>query len=137
MTTIEDLKNTAKRIPNEFFNRGDYSVLDECFTEDFVVHGPQGPAGKDMLLKMRGMLQTGFPGMKMTIEDVIGEHDRVVLRISVTGKHEGDFMGIAPTGKEVKVNGMQIWRFSGDKVTECWFIRDDLGLMQEIGGMLS
>lgn len=82
---------------------------------------------------MLTMFRSGFPDIKMTIEEVVAEGDKVVFRVTVHGTHKGEFKGIAPTGKQVTMTGMQIWRIEGGKIVEGWFNRDDLGLMQQLG----
>jgi predicted ester cyclase len=71
--------------------------------------------------------------MQFTIEDVITEGDEVVVRWTVRGTHQGEFMGIPPTNNRVTLTGMSIERVSGDKIVETWDSYDAMGLMQQLG----
>lgn len=98
-----------------------------------MLHGAPPPGDKEAMKEMLKMFHRGFPGIKMRIDDVVAEGDKVVFRLTVQGTHTGDFRGITPTGKKVILTGMQMWRIVNGKIAEGWFIRDDLGLMQQLG----
>lgn len=130
--SIEQNKALARRIPEEFFNKGNPALLDEICAPNFILHGAPGP-GTEPVKGMLAMFRTGLPDVKMTIEDIIAEGDKVVFRVTVQGTHQGEFRGIPPTGKQVTITGIQIWRIADDKIAEGWFNRDDLGLMRQLG----
>jgi predicted ester cyclase len=79
------------------------------------------------------MLHTAFPDYHITIEDVVAEGDKVVLRFHWSGTHKGEFMGIAPTGNKVTVTAMSMHRIEGGKEAEQWGELDRLGMMQQLG----
>jgi len=79
------------------------------------------------------MLLTTFPDLHVSIEDVIGEGDRVVVRFTLRGTHQGELMGIAPTGKQVAMTGISIIRVANGKFLEEWANTDWLGLLQQLG----
>lgn len=78
-------------------------------------------------------LFTGFPDEKVSIIDQFAKGDKVFTYFSWTGTHQGNFMGVAPTGKQVKVEGMDIWRVQDGKLIENWVIMDGMGLMIQLG----
>ncbi len=81
------------------------------------------------------MNHTAFPDFHITIEDVIAEKDRVVLRFNWSGTHKEKFMGIPPTGKHITVNTICIYRIEGGKVKELWAQVDLQGMMQQLGAV--
>jgi predicted ester cyclase len=81
------------------------------------------------------MLHSGFPGFQSTIEDLLSEGDKVVLRFTFRGTHQGEFMGIAPTGKQVTMSGINILRIADGKIVEMWNQEDVLGMMRQIGAI--
>ncbi len=82
-------------------------------------------------------LHAAFPDLRMDAEDVIAEGDKVVQRWTATGTHDGDLMGIAPTGNRVEFTGMEISRISGGKVAEMREGYDAMGMMQQMGAIPS
>ena len=84
--------------------------------------------------QLLGGLESFFPDMQYTIEDMIAEADKVVVRYTFRGTHQkGEIYGISPTGKQVTHVGSAIYRFAGGKVVELWDIWDALGVMQQLG----
>lgn len=76
---------------------------------------------------------SAFPDLHLTIDDMVAERDKVVARVRWTGTHQGDYRGIAPTGKQVTFTAITIYRIVGGKVVEVWEEGDSLGLMQQLG----
>lgn len=134
--TVEDNKARARRVFEELVNTGNTAVVDEVCAPGFVRHdlggGPDvvGPEGVKLFV---GALRSAFPDIQMTIEDLIGEGDSVVVRYTARGTHSGEFQGIAPTGRKVTWAGINIYRRDGDQVVETWQLLDALGLMQQLG----
>ena len=79
------------------------------------------------------MYRQAFPDFRFTVEDQLAEGDRVATRWTWQGTHSGEFMGAAPTGKEVKLTGMTIHRLRNGKIQEGWFNWDFLGELRQIG----
>src|SRR5439155_22952243 len=77
--------------------------------------------------------RAAFPDLQVNAEDLIAEGDRVVARWSSSGTHKGDFMGIPPTGKQVQITGIDLFRFSGGKIAEHWGVFDQLWMLQQLG----
>ena len=132
----EENKAISRRFFEEMINQGTLSVADEIVSSDFVNHDPANPSGfngpeglKQLVTKYR----TGFPDIRLTIEDMFAEGDRVAVRWTWSGTHQGDLEGIAPTGKHTAGSGISIHRFSDGKIEEHWENWDALGLMKQLG----
>ena len=91
----------------------------------------QGLEGAKQLID----LWSAFSERKLTIEDSIAEGDKVAVRFSITGKHTGEMMGIAPTGKTIHIIGTGIFRVVDGKTTDNWVNFDALGLLQQLGAV--
>ena len=77
--------------------------------------------------------EAAFPNYEFIAEDMIAEGDKVVVRSTFRGTHKGDLMGIAPTGKQVTMPLILIYRLADDKIVEHWMQADALGMMQQLG----
>jgi len=122
----------------EAFNSHNLDGWDEICSANFINHDPGLPtphADLPTLKPMIGMLQTAFPDIKASEEDLISEGDRVVVRRIFRATHKSDFMGVAPSGKEVEFTGIFVSRLSGGKIEEHWAVFDALGLLQQIGAV--
>ena len=129
--SAEDNKALARRGFEETMNQRNLAVLDELHVPDFVFHAASRTIqGREPFNQFLSTLLTAFPDVHLTIEDMIGEGDRVVIRYTYRGTHKGDLMGIPPTGKQVAVTGISIMRVANGKILEEWINSD---LMQQIG----
>ena len=129
--STEDNKALARRAFEETINQRNWAVFDELHVPDYVCHyASRTIQGREPFKQFLSMLLTAFPDVHVTIEDLIGEGDRVVIRYTYRGTHKGDLMGIPPTGKQVAVTGIEIMRVANGKILEEWIISD---LMQQIG----
>jgi predicted ester cyclase len=81
------------------------------------------------------MLLRGLPDLHLTIEDLIAEGDKVVSRNVVTGTHQGEYMGLPPTGKSVTYNEIFIVRFANGRIAETWGVVDVLSQMRQLGAI--
>ena len=79
------------------------------------------------------MLLRGLPDVHVTVEDLIAEGDKVVNRNTVTGTHQGEYMGLPPTGKSVTYNEIFIFRFANGRIAEMWGVVDVLSQMKQLG----
>ncbi len=79
------------------------------------------------------MLRTAFPDLHFTIEELVAEGDTVAGRLTMSGTHQGPLMGIPPTGRSVRQDHMHFVRFRDGKAIEHWGVRDELGMMQQLG----
>jgi predicted ester cyclase len=79
------------------------------------------------------MFHHGFPDWRETIDDVVAEGDRVVIRVTGSGTHQGEFQGIPPTDRQVTATGIGIGRIENGRIAESWAAYDALGMMQQLG----
>jgi predicted ester cyclase len=128
-------RELARRILTELFDKGDLAAADELVHPEFVNHeapagNAQGPAGlKETVTWLRSL----WGPMRADVEDEICEGDKVVARVTMHGRHLGEFLGRPPTGKEFAVEQIHIWRFRDGKLIEHWSVRDDLGQALQLG----
>jgi steroid delta-isomerase-like uncharacterized protein len=113
---------------------GNLELADEVLADNYVLHfpgmpGPLDRAGHKQLVRM---FRTAFPDWVETVEDVIAQDDKVVIRVTGTGTHRSTFEGIAPTSRPVKAAGVGIARITGGRIAEAWGFYDALGLMQQL-----
>lgn len=134
--SIEENKAIIRRWLEEGWTNGNLDVADELIDPGFIVHGaggqavPSGPAGVKQLV---AAWRAGFPDGRMTVDDLIGEGDKVVIRMTWRGTHQGDFYGIAPTNRQVSVTSIGIDRVVNGKIVEGWGEVDMLGMYQQLG----
>ena len=133
--SIEENKAIARRYPEEVYNQGKLDVLDEIIDKNIVAHWKPTINGLQPVKEYVSMNQNAFPDVKLTIEDQIAEGDKAVNRWTFTGTHKGEFRGIAPTGKTVKVTGIIIFKIADGKIVESWAINDALDWMQQLGAV--
>ena len=135
---IEANKAIERRIFEEVWNQGALDVADELLAADCIVHTPPNPdtVGTEAFKGMVGMYLAAFPDLQWTTEDIIAEGDKVVIRWTATGTHQGELMSIPASGRQVTWTGMTIYRFADGKIVENWWAYDALGMMQQITGPL-
>jgi steroid delta-isomerase-like uncharacterized protein len=132
----EENKAVVRRFLEEIFNEGNLDAADELFAPDYVLHDPAVPEevrGPEGVKRYVSMYRSAYPDTHIAIEDQIAEGDKVVTRWTGQGTHEGELMGIPPTGERVTVAGIQFDRVSGGRIEETWVIYDALGMMQQLG----
>ena len=133
---LDENEAVVRRYFQEILDGGNLDLVDEIFDPQYVLHDPSSPQevrGLEGSKQFVGMFRTAFPNIAHTIEDHIAEGDKVVTRLRAHATHEGELMGITPTGKGVTIKGISIWRIADGKIKECWFNYDALGLMQQLG----
>ena len=133
--SADENKTKVRRLIEEFINKGMVAVADEAFAPEFINHSPAVGTTPDRqgIKQYITMLHTAFPDLHCTIEDLIAEGDRVVVRLVCRGTHGGEFMGISGTGRQASVTAISILRFAGGRVMARWNGTDNMGLLQELG----
>lgn len=112
-----------------------FDSYDEFLSNDVVAHFPGDiDLGRKEVEENERAFAIAFPDIKRTIDDLIAEGDKVVLRETVQGTHQGEFQGIKPTGRKVQVGAIVIYRFSEGKIIESWVEADFAGLMNQLTG---
>lgn len=134
--TLDENKALAKRFIEEVFVRQDERAADELTAPDFVPHSwPGVEPGVENLKVAQRRVSAGLEDARMTIEDVIGEGDKVVVRLTSHGRHAGDFMGIPASGKGYDISEIHIFRIADGKVAEHWRDADLLGMLRQLGAL--
>ena len=119
---------------SDALNERNWAALDALCAPDIVSHiASMTIQGLEPYKQFLAMYFTAFPDARLTIEDLIAEGDRVAVRQTLHGTHQGDFMGMPPTGRQVTGTGISIFRIVNGKVVEQWANYDDLGLLQQLG----
>jgi steroid delta-isomerase-like uncharacterized protein len=126
------MRSTYERI-----NAGDIAGFGDLVADDFVEHqGMPALPTKEGTLEFFRILLAAFPDWRMTVEDLIANGDKAVARVTATGTHKAEFMGMPPTGARVDVQLIDIMRFDGaGLVCEHWGVADMLSLMQQLGAV--
>ena len=136
--STEQNKELFRRFVEQVFNQGNVALIDELLAPDFVEHEelPPGiPRDREGVKILTIGLRSAFPDFKATIEDMIAEGDKVVVRMNWSGTQNGEFMGIPPTGKSVSFEVIDILRMAGGKYAEHWGLMDTSTMMQQIGAV--
>ena len=124
--SVEENKTLVRREQAELWNHtGNLNAAAELFAPDRVEDAKQEAAN----------VRSGFPELESTVEDLIAERDKVVAYWRVQATHQGECMGIPPTGNRVNFRGISIYRIEGGQIAESWSISDDLGMMRQIGAI--
>jgi steroid delta-isomerase-like uncharacterized protein len=129
-------KHLVRRLITEGWNGRNFAVIDELCSADFTMHDPSAPHlanGPEAAKAYIGALVSAFPDLHMQIHDLFAEADRVSLRWSAEGTHQGDFNGIPPTNRRICVSGQAIYRIANGRIEEDWIIVDTYGMLQQLG----
>jgi len=133
----EHNKALAERWHMDIFQGGNLDAADEILTSEFTWHGSLGPGedqhGPQAVKQVASQLISAFPDRTISHEDVITEGDRVLIRWVMVGTHQGELMGIPPTGRRVALTGFDLFRIEDAKIAEMWQEADQFGLMQQLG----
>jgi len=133
--SIEENKVIARRWNDEIYSKGNMAAIDELFATDFTWRS--APPGVAPDLKSYKRYQTeslsSFTDMNCVAEDMVAEGDKVAIRWSWCGIHTGEYMGVAPTDKQVTMTGISILHIVGGKIVEEWGESDNLGFMEQLG----
>jgi steroid delta-isomerase-like uncharacterized protein len=133
---IETNKVIARRMIEEVFERGDDEAIDELIADDFTPHNwAKAGTGKSAVRDAVTRASAGLTDAHITVNDVIGEDDKVAVRVTSTATQTGEFMGLKPTGKTYTIEEIHILRIQDGKVVEHWHQGDWLGMLRQLGAM--
>jgi len=130
-------KAVVRRFVDEFQTGHDQSVADELLAADFVDHSPFGPLSPDRngVLALFGMLFAAFPDFRAEIHQQFADGDTVITRKTFHGTHQGEFMGIPRSGREVAFDVIDVVRVREGKMVEHWNVVDAMALMTQLGAI--
>jgi predicted ester cyclase len=132
----DDNKRLARRALEEIYAKGDLQLVDDLVHPDFADHDPahpDQPTGPESVRETVRNLHGMFSELRFEIEDELAEGDRVVQRVTMSGRHTGQLMGREPTDRTFVVRHVNIWRIADGKIADHWGSRDDLGLLNQLG----
>ena len=132
----EDPRRMIARFYDEI-NAGNLGVIDELIADEFVEHEefPGISQDKDGVRQFFTVFRTAFPDMRMEAHEVLVDGDLACVRGTTSGTHQGDFMGMPPSGKRFEVTGFDLVRVRDGQVIEHWGLMDAMKMMQQLGAM--
>ena len=135
--SAEQNKATIMRVYDELINQEKKSVIDEIYADDVIVHDPfMGTgSGRDVFRQLLGTFDAAFPGHRVKVHHLMAEGDWVSVMHTHTAKHTGQLMYLAPTDREIVVNGVEVFRLANGKIVEFWRHDDDIGMMRQLGAI--
>ncbi|HEV3001494.1 MAG TPA: ester cyclase [Solirubrobacteraceae bacterium] len=121
----------------ELVNSGDVDGFMELVAEDFHDHEefPGLPSDREGVRQFFILMRSAFPDLRMEPRHVVAEGDLVAVHLTMTGTHQGDFMGLQPTGRRMEIPAMDLVRIRDDRAVEHWGVTDNLAMMQQLGAM--
>ena len=132
--STEENKDIVDRFWDEVWNKRNFDIADELLPDNVIVHNfGTVIEGREAWRQTMIPFFTGFPDLNLTVEFTITEEDKVAIRWTAAGTHNGEFRGIPPSGKPIKIAGVALYRVAGSKIVEGWSQPDTLGLLQQIG----
>ena len=130
------LREVITRYFEDLWNRGDESLIDELLHPAYVNHSPGSPqmsTDREGVRWVLRALRTAFPDLRYTIEDMVVGDDAVAVRTTMSGTHRGDFFGLPPTGRSVRVNQINIEHFREGRIVSHHRVTDMAELMRQLG----
>jgi steroid delta-isomerase-like uncharacterized protein len=132
----EQNKTLARRWFEDLVSRGDLDAAEEILSAEFLDHLPcEEERGIEELKDYVSVYRSAFPDIEDTVEEIVAEADKVVVRWRSRGTHQGEFMGVAPTGRDVTFTGMRLFRIAENKIAESWVNIDERGLQEQLGAV--
>ena len=133
--SAEHNKALVRRFVEEVQSQGNIDALDEICSPEFVNHSapPGVPSDCEGVKQLTAMFREAFPDSYFSVEDMLAEGEKVATRKTFHGSHQGEFMGIPPTGQQVSMELIDIVRIADGRVVEHWAVGDNLGMMQQLG----
>jgi len=135
----DDNAAIARRWAEAAFIQHDLDAAARFVAPDWIGHwaGVGEEHGVEGFKRLAGAYLRAFPDLQITVHDVLTDGDKVVRRVSFTGTHQGPFLGIPPTGRAVRGEGIVILRIADGKIAEEWEMSNLLGLLQQLGAVPS
>lgn len=118
----------------EAVNTGKFELFDETVSAESVDHDPADGqlAGPEGYREYFGKLRAAFPDLSVALDTLVADDDSIAIAYTLAGTQKGPLMGTAPTGRKMKIRGVQISKFKDGKMTERWGSSDQLGMLQQL-----
>ena len=135
LVSVEANKAVVRRFVGEVLAQGNFAALNALAAPDCLDHAapPGHPSGLVAISHLVVLWHAAFPDLQITIEDLLGEGEKVAVRATLRGTHRGDFFGVLPTGRQVTVTALELYCLAGGKIVERWAVVDTLGLLHQLG----
>ena len=134
--STDDNKRLVRRFVAEVLATGRVEAIDELVAPDFVSHTwDMTDAGRNKLKETAPQMHARLTDVEMTVEDLVAEDDRVVVRLTSSATPTGDFMGVPAAGKRYTIGELHLFRVRDGQLVEHWHQIDGLGLMRQLGGL--
>ena len=131
MNTLEQNKRLVRRHYEEVLSQKRLDIIEELYSDPIQI-GDEVSMPRAQFSAMAGMMMTIFPDVQVTVRDQVAEGDKVVSRWTAIGIHQGDFLGVAPTGKRVTIKAIHIHQIKDGRICALWEEIDLLGLRQQL-----
>jgi steroid delta-isomerase-like uncharacterized protein len=118
------------------WEEGNIDLVDELLAPDYINHtpaSPDQPTGPEGVKGVVTMFRSAIPDLRVVVEDLIAEGDKVVVRYALEGTHDGELFGVPPTGQRLSIRSIAVERVSDGKIREHWRVTDGLDMMQQLG----
>ena len=131
---MSEAEQLVRRLHRALLDSRDVATLDDYFAEDFVSYNqpPEVEAGAAGVKQFFAMFRDAFPDAQVSIDELVADGDRVAVATTLTGTHEGELLGIAPTGRRVSVTGIDLVRVQDGRIVEHRGLTDIVGLMRQL-----
>lgn len=118
----------------EAWSRHDLAAYSELYAPEAVIHGlAPTPLGVEEAIGVYAALFAAFPDLRLTVEETVCEGERIAVRFAIGGAHQGEFQGIAPTGRRIAAQGLTTLHYRDGRVVERWNQLDQLAMLQQLG----
>jgi steroid delta-isomerase-like uncharacterized protein len=120
----------------DVWEQGNIDLVDEVLASNYVNHTPatpEQPTGPEGVKAVVSMFRSAMPDLRVVVEDMIAEGDKVAVRYTLEGTHEGELFGVPPTGQRLSIKSITVERVSDGKIREHWRVTDSLDMMQQLG----
>ncbi len=135
MTDTDANKKIVRSFIDRLFSEGDLTAVDEYLSQDFLNHDPPFGASADRagMRESASAFRAAFPDWHSELHLLFAEDDLVAEVFTASGTHQGEVMGVAPTGQGVSLRGINVFRVRDGSISERWGRLDDLGFLQQLG----
>jgi len=134
--SAEESKATMRRYLDVFEQGNNLDILDELLAPDYINHTPATPdlpTGPEGVKGVVTMFRSAMPDLRVIVEDMIAEGDKVATRYTLEGTHRGELFGVSPTGQRLSIKSISVERVLEGKIREHWRVTDSLDMMQQLG----
>jgi steroid delta-isomerase-like uncharacterized protein len=129
----EQNKAIVRRHIEQIWNKGQLDLFEEFIAQDVVPHTGSGISDAKSMKQGLAMARSAFPDIHIALDGELAVEDKVVQRFTISGTHQGDYLGVPATGKRAVWSGITIYRLAGGKIAEFWTQVDTFSLMQQLG----